>query len=405
MVRLAVRQIKVLAGSVLLLFAAAQAQAQTFTVLHRFTGPEGSSPAAGLTMDRAGNLYGTAMFGGDTQGYCYENGCGTVFRLARKNSGWVFSVLYTFSGPDGAVPMSRVMIGPDGALYGTTFEGGAFGDGVVFRLQPPATFCRAISCPWAETILHSFAGGSDGADPTYGDLTFDAAGNLYGTTQYGGPHNAGTVFELMPSNGHWAESILYSFQGMPDGVSPLAGVTFDAQGNLYGTTYGGGTNGAGTVYELMHSSSGWTETLLHTFTGFDSPDGELPAAGLISDTAGNLYGISSSGYLDDGGAAFELTPSNGGWAFNVIYDFNAYQGSFGAMTFGPDGKLYGTLLIGNVDVFQLTRSGGQWTQTGINGGPGGFPFGNVIFDPSGTIYYTAAGDGGVESGLVVEITP
>ncbi len=158
------------------------AQAQTLSVLHSFTsGGGGAYPGAGLSMDRAGNLYGTASEGGVVTDSC-PNGCGTVFKLSLKNSSWVLSPLYSFrGGTDGLTPNARLTIGPDGNLYGTTLFGGQGNCipgphcGVVFRLRPPTTACMSFLCPWMETILHSFAGGADGGQPA-GDLSFDQAG-------------------------------------------------------------------------------------------------------------------------------------------------------------------------------------------------------------------------------------
>jgi uncharacterized repeat protein (TIGR03803 family) len=158
------------------------AQAQTFTVLHNFTGPEGARPPAGLTMDQAGNFYGTASLGGYTGGGCY-NGCGTVFKLTRKNSGWVLSRIYAFTGPDGAIPQSRVIIGPDGSLYGTTTYEGAEGAGVVFNLRPPVAACKSALCPWTETVLYSFQGGSDGLHPNM--VIWSSTGRGISTAQPG----------------------------------------------------------------------------------------------------------------------------------------------------------------------------------------------------------------------------
>lgn len=183
-----------------MLTVASIAHSQTFTVLHNFTnGSDGGEPQVGLTMDRAGNFYGTTSTGGNTTGNCaiqHPFGCGTVFKLSRKGSGWILSTLYTFSGPDGANPHGRVIIGPDGTLYGTTPNGGEFGYGTVFNLRPPAAICKSAQCPWTETVLVSFGGFTDGRQPTFGDLVFDGDGNIYGTTPYGGQGNRGTVYEL-----------------------------------------------------------------------------------------------------------------------------------------------------------------------------------------------------------------
>ena len=378
-------------------------QAQTFTVLHQFTGPDGTTPLAGLTMDRAGNLYGTAYLGGQGLGYC-NLGCGTVYKLTHTASGWVFSTLYFFTGDDGANPRARVVFGPDGALYGTTTQGGVNGRGVVFQLRPPANFCHAVQCLWTETILHTFAiGGNYGAYPGKGDLVFDSAGNIYGTTEDGGDSFGGTVYQLVRSNGSWTENVLHSFSGGNDGSRPLAGLVMDNQGNFYGTTQSGGSTQAGTVYQLTHSGSGWTETVIHSFD--DNTEGSIPYGGLIFDAAGHLYGTTSTGGPGFAGGVYELTPSGGGWTSNVLYSFSAYIGSRASLTFGPNGELYGTLNLGDVDVFQLTQSGGQWNLTGIKGRTNDDPEGNVILDAQGHLYTTGSQGGPNQDGLVLEITP
>ena len=158
---------------VLSVAASRAAQAQTLNVLHTFSGGgDGDAPSAGLTIDKAGNLYGTTLYG--------AAGYGTVYKLSHSGSGWVLSTLYTFQGGnDGGYSQARVIFGPDSGLYGTTSAGGSLGNGTVFELRPPATACKSVSCPWAETVLYPFQGGSDGISPEYGDLTFDPMGNLY----------------------------------------------------------------------------------------------------------------------------------------------------------------------------------------------------------------------------------
>lgn len=322
-------------------------------------------------MDKAGDLYGTASTGG------YETcapTCGTVFKLTRKGSGWVLSPIYAFSGPDGDTPQSGVVIGRDGNLYGTTSAGGTAGAGVVYRLQPPATACRAALCPWTETVLHSFAGNPDGSGPGYGPVVFDQAGNIYGTTLGGGANYGGTVYELSPANGGWTEKVIYSFGNSdPDGKQPEAGVSFDTAGNLYGTTTGGGSYySPGTVFELTPSGSGWTENVLYSFP--DGSHGYGPYAGITVDGAGNLYGATGVGSI----AVFELTPSNGGWAIQWLYKLNAFYGPSESLSFDPSGNLLGTVFEGNPEVIRLTPSNGQWTITGFNGSAGAFPQSNVL---------------------------
>ena len=384
----------------LMIVAVSEAQAQTYTALHKFTGPDGDYPAAGLSMDRAGNLYGTASQGGNFND-CDGAGCGTVFELERKASGWIFSVLYAFSGPDGQYPLDRVILGPDGNLYGTTPSGGAYGYGVVFRLQPPPTVCKATLCPWTETVLHSFTGGSDGAIPDWGDLAFDQAGNIYGTTPAGGSSTCtggcGVVYELSPSNG-WKETVLYSFQNGTDGANPSAGIIFDQAGNLYGTAPGGRYGGV--VYELSRSAGGWVETTLANLQS------SAPVGGLIFDSAGNLYGATLSPYGTGGPMVYELSPASGGWTLQEIYNFaGVEEGSHAQVTMDPAGNLYGTLVDGWPEVFRLTQESGQWTLTGFNSGAGESPYGNVVLDTSGNLYTTASAGPVGYAGVIFEITP
>ncbi len=201
---------------------APSAQAQTYQVLYTFdTGPNAWAPGAGLSIDAAGNLYGTTVRGGG-QGDCPgPGGCGSVFQVTPTGSGWVETLLHGFNGPydfgrgpgsfaatDGAYPYSRAIIGPDGSLYGTVLQGASGDAGTVYQLTPSGG-------GWSENVLHRFTGGSDGGSP-YGDVAFDEAGNLYGTTVGGGPYSWGTVFRLARSGSGWTKSILYSFQGGTD---------------------------------------------------------------------------------------------------------------------------------------------------------------------------------------------
>jgi uncharacterized repeat protein (TIGR03803 family) len=257
------------------------------TTLHTFLGEaDGASPSE-VGLDPAGNLYGTTAFGGDAgcgDGY----GCGVAFELNARGHE---SILHTFTGsPDGANSYNAGLLrDSSGVFYGETDGGGSNGAGIIFKLAPQPRACASVLCPWHETILHQFSGGSgDGAGP-YGDLIEDSNGNIYGTTIAGGSMGFGTVFKL-DSAGN--ESILYSFGNLPDGQYPSGALLLEA-GNLYGTTSGGGTGNAGTVFELSPSGSGWTEQVLYDFTG--GSDGAVPYAGLIADEQGNLYGTASAG--------------------------------------------------------------------------------------------------------------
>lgn len=388
------------------------AQAQTFKVIYNFTGgQDGSYPEAGLTMDKAGNLYGTAYQGGGTNR-------GTVFKLAHKGSGWALSPLYSFTGrEDGGAPIARVVFGPDGSLYGTTEFGGyncGSGCGTVFNLKPPVAFCRSVLCPWTQTVLYRFSGSSDGANPGFGDLIFDQAGNIYGTTYFGGNNAQGVVYELTPSNGSWTERAIYLFTGSSDGGNPYSGVIFDKAGNLYGTAWAGGANGYGTVFELTPSGSGWAENTLHALQSVT--DGGQPFGGVVFNSAGNVYGGTGSGGPGSGGTVYELMPSNGGWTFDVLYSFTSsgyLPGPHGNLTMDASGNLYGTTTKdgthGAGSVFKLTPSNGGWTETDLydftGGSDGGIAYGSVLIDASGNLYGTASAGGANGYGVIWEITP
>ena len=397
------------------------AQAQTFTVLHNFTGgPDGSQPEAGITMDSSGNLYGTAGAGGEAGG-CGGLGCGTVYKLARRGSSWIFSPLYSFTGgSDGACPVARVILGANGSLYGTTFAGGdAYGGngaGVVFNLRPTAHLMGSVFSPWTETVLHTFAGGSDGANPT-GDLIFDHAGNLYGTASCTTAICRGSVYELKPAGGGWTETILYAFSVGSDGYYPIGGVIFDNAGNLYGVTNAGGIFW-GTIFELTASGSGWTETVLHNFQS--ASDGAFPVGGLISDSSGNLYGTTGAYGPQGGGAVFELSPSNGIWTFDLAYDFHcsgdicySLPGPQANLFMDSSGNLFGTTTqdgaYGYGNVFKLTPQAVGWTYTSLHdftgGSDGAVPYSSVLEDANGNLFGTAAEGGTYGKGVVWEITP
>jgi len=402
------------------------AQAQTYTVLHNFADTvDGAAPWAGLTMDKAGNLYGTTFFGGYIDGTCDPGGCGAVFKLTHKGSGWVFSPLYSFQGNnDGALPTARVIIGPNGILYGTTSSGGGWNGGTVFSLRPPVAVCKTSVCSWNESVLYSFANFLDGSIPGYGDVIFDQAGNLYGTTTQGGSGTCGAapcgvVYKLTPSNGGWTENVLYNFTGTSGGNGPNAGVIFDQAGNLYGTTSAGGNPGCnglgcGTVFQLTPSASGWTENVLYSFQ--NGSDGANPIGGLIFDPSGNLYGT-TGGVAKGTSTVFELTPAIGNWNFAMLHNLGGSGGSTASLIMDAAGNLYGTSLNGGAygsgAVFKLAPSGGGWTYTSLHdfcagGAPcrdGAQPWGNVVLDANGNLYGTASAGGTSDYGVVFQITP
>ena len=356
---------------------------------------------AGPTMDANGTLYGTTEYGGI--GSCYV-GCGTVFAVRRTDSGWQGHIIYEFNGEDGGPPRSRVIIGPGGLLYGTTIGGGGGGQctvwgpgcGTVYSLTP------TLSGPAVETVLYRFQGASDGSGPN-AEVVFDQAGNMYGTTTYGGDYGLGTVFKLTRSGSEWTETAIYSFTGGLDGESPFTPLTFDAAGNLYGTATAGGSGGQGTVFELSPSGDGWTETTLYSFTGGN--DGGLPYGGVVFDGAGNLYGDTSDyGPPGDAGTAFELTPAGGSWVFTLLAGFPYYGGGGQGTSPGPhaslardqEGNLYGTTFLDGPlqggTVFKLARNGSGWTYTDLLNSRDD-PSSNLIFDRQGNLYFTAYGGG------------
>jgi len=319
--------------------------AWTETVLHFFQGApsDGSSSWASLTIDRSGNLYGTTAGGGTFDS-------GTVFQLtppASPGGSWTESVLYSFQGgSDGDQPWNgSLVLDSGGAIYGVTRSGGASNNGTVFQLVPPSS----PGGTWTENVLHSFAGGTDGSSPV-GGLVFGRAGVLYGTTSVSTKNRGGTVFAIAPPSspgGDWTEKVIYHFQGGSDGASAQCNLVFDSQGNLYGTTDLGGSQGAGTVFKLTAASGApWTHTVLYNF-GFDTV-GAYPVAGVTFDHAGNLYGTTSFAGVSNNGTVYKLSPpstSGGAWTTSLVYDFQDRPDAeepFAGVVFGWGNALYGT---------------------------------------------------------------
>src|SRR5882672_3956654 len=351
---------------------AVSARAQTETTLHSFANDaNGYNPVASVVFDAAGNLYSTTSEGGNSTNCSV--GCGTVFELSpASGGGWSQSIVHTFVGAkDGATSFTGLT--PDGAgnffgvtSQGATFVPGTLGYGTVFRLSPKS------GGGWNETIVHAFTGGVDGANP-YGQLILDSAGNLYGTAHNGGNAscNCGVVFKMtkQPAGGY-KETILHTFSAK-DGAHPSAALVFDSAGNLFGTTtWGGsgctsGTCGVGEVFELSPvSGGGWKQTILHQFQ--DSVDGAYPNGALVFDSAGNMYSTAQYGGNRNDcsgsgcGTVFKLAPrSGGGWTFSVIHIFVGSDGSspLAGLLMDASGNLYGTGLAGGASncgvVFKL----------------------------------------------------
>ncbi len=390
-------------------------KAQTFTVLHNFTGgADGSVPFGGLILDGAGNIYGTASAGGFTGNNCTATGCGTVFKLTHRGSGWTFAPLYDFQGnSDGAAPYAGVTIGPNGTLYGTTILGGGDAGGTVFNLSPPARATGNVLGGWAETVLYRFScasNESDGCNPAYGSVIFDPAGNIYGTTYQGGAPcddgSCGTVFKLTPSGGGWTITA-YDFPGRDYGGNPLSGVVLDASGNLSGTTSYDGCC-APVVYQLTPAGSSWSESTLYTFALSANPQG-----GVILDGSGGFFGTTFS--TDSPSTVYELSPTGAEWTYSLLYNFSGSDnpGPESGVVQGADGSLYGTTCgdgtFGNGSVFKLTPVQGGWTETDLydftGGDDGACPVGGVALDANGNIYGTTAYGGSYSYGVVWELTP
>lgn len=332
----------------------------TEKVLYSFRGAtanDGVLPLAGLVMDSSGNLFGTTSTGGASQ-------AGIVFELVSLNGSYVERVLHSFVGGlsgDGQGPQAGLVMDSNGNLFGTTVVGGDSGDGTVFELVNS-------SGSYTESVLYSFKAGNDGGLP-YADLIMDSSGNLYGTTSLGGAFNIGTVFELVNSSGNYTESVLYSFKGgNDDGRGPIVGLIRDAAGNLFGTTQFGGAStscgtklGCGVVFELAFSNGSYTETVLHTFTGLSGNDGGTPL-GLIMDSSGNLYGVTEVGgtsntCVDGCGTVFELVASPQGYTETVLYSFPTFAGD-GLV---PDAAL---VIDSSNNLYGITSSGGFTTPAG-----------------------------------------
>ena len=385
-------------------------------------------PLSGLIFDDRGALYGTLSLNGyrdapygtlsqneDELGGGLFDGTGGVFKLAPSGSGYSESILWNFGGEnDGASPAAGLIFDDKGALYGTTSAGGYNGSGTVFKLTPSGS-------GYSESILHSFSGGSDGANP-YAGLIFDNKGALYGTTSAGGYNGSGTVFKLTPSGSGYSESILHSFSGGSDGANPYAGLIFDNKGALYGTTSAGGYNGSGTVFKLTPSGSGYSESILHSFSG--GSDGANPYAGLTFDDKGALYGTTAGGGSNGFGTVFKLTPfgSSGYYSEKILLSLSGRKGGkepHAALILDKKGALYGTTVGGGYygfgTAFKLTPSGSGYSQRyservlhNFNFNNGAWPEAELTFGTTGALYGTASGGGnhGFDSlGTVFELAP
>ena len=403
------------AFTALLMLASSAFAASTEKVIFNFTA-DYSNPAYSLTADQAGNLYGTAF-----DGTKYPNGA--VFELLANQNGWTETPLFFFNGTNGGFPSTKLLLDRQGNIYGSTYQGGSSGFGVIFELSPS-------NGKWNYTILYNFQNGTDGQGP--GNLIFDAAGNIFGTTSVSAT-SSGTVFGLKRptgQNGSWTLHTLHTFNGT-DGFAPNS-LTFD-RGNLYGTTAEGGSSSyAGTVFKLQHEGASWNYSLIYAFA--NGNDGAFPQSISSNQITGVLYGVTQTGGASNDGVVFAVTPdSEGGWTESVVYTFTGGtdgSGPVAPLTVGLD-KLYGTTNSGGDAsactflypspgcgvVFEIVPSTGMETVLhAFTGAPsdGAGPEGSgVIFDKGvlyGTTYYGGTGqcsDNGsvVGCGTVYSVNP
>ncbi len=401
--------------------------AGAFANLHSFAGGEGQNPYAGLVQATDGNLYGTTSSGG-------TNSNGTVFRITTAG---VLTTLHSFAFlADGAFPYAGLLHGTDGNLYGTTSQGGAGGNGTVFKITTAGALTTLYSFAWsvgasptadlaqgsdgdfygttsqggatgngtvfkitpagALTTLHSFAG-SDGESP-YAGLVQGTDGNFYGTTIYGGTSSIGTVFKITPAG---ALTTLHSFAGS-DGANPQASLVQGTDGNFYGTTYQGGTSDFGTVFKITPAGA---LTTLHSFAG---SDGAYPSAGLVQGTDGNFYGTTYQGGTSDFGTVFKITTAG---VFTILHSFAGSEGQnpYAGLVQGTDGNFYGTTSSGGASglgtVFKITPAGVLTTLRSFAGSDGSSPYAGLVQGTDGNFYGTTNQGGANGYGSVFKITP
>ena len=384
------------AGAAGLLASATSASADVSeTILHTFAGgTDGSDPLCPLIQASDGSYYGTTSGGGDAKGD------GTVFKIDPSGT---YSVLYRFgaSQNDGASPNGGLVEGSDGNLYGTTLAGGTSQYGTVYKLTPTGT----------ETVLHSFAGGTDGSGPI-GEMVFGSDGLLYGTT-YGNDSSSadGTIFSLGTDGGDYA--VQYSFASKPtvSGEHPLAGLTPDGSGKFYGTTSIGGANNAGTVFLFTSGSPSGSLSLVHSYADRsvhdDGQDGSY--APVVLDGQGDIYGTTSIGGNFAEGTFYEITPSK---TESILHNFIKQEDGetpYGGVIFANDGNFYGTLNGGGANgegaVYQMTTQG---TYTSVYDfttatSDGNAPFRGLLEDEDGSLLGTTPTGGSSNNGVIYKL--
>ena len=365
------------------------------TSLCSFGVNDGAYPSAGLVQGSDGMLYGTTYNGGKLGGIGFSphnltlTGYGTVFQITTNG---MLTSLYSFSGSDGRNPQAGLVQGSDGYFYGTTDYGGTARGGTVFKISPTG----------ALATLHSFTGDNDGANPAAG-LVQGSDGNLYGTTEFGGPYEdifPGTVFKIS-TNG--ALTTLYSFTGGNDGANTAAGLVQGSDGYFYGTTDYGGTNNAGTVFKI---SSNGAYTSLYSFTG--NNDGGWPNAGLVQGSDGCFYGTTDYGGTNNAGTVFKIS---GNGALSTLYSFtggNDGGNTAAGLVQGSDGYFYGTTGGGGTNgygtVFKISPNGALTSLYSFTGGnDGANPQAGLLQGSDGNFYGTTFHGGAGGAGTVFRL--
>jgi uncharacterized repeat protein (TIGR03803 family) len=367
---------------------------------------DGRNPEAALIGDANGALYGTTINGGDLR--CFK-GCGTVFKLTPSGSRYQESIIYSFHGtPDGFNPAAGLITDSSGSLYGTTVNGGTNDWGSVFKLTPTEQ-------GYVESTIYSFTGDPNGSHPL-ASLFEDKTGALYGTAEDYGPTIYGIVFKLTPSGGGYTFRVLHAFHFGWDGAYPGASLIGDGTGAIFGTTESGGAkaDGNGTVFKLTPIGNGYNFNILYTFTG--GSDGATPRAALLAD-AGSLYGTTENGGAAGKGTVFKLTPSGSGYIESVLHSFEG--GADGHHPVAPlitdsTGSLYGTTEgVYNAQrfgtAFKLMPSGNGYDYSVLHlfegGADGGIVDASLIEDDIGRLYGTTYVGGTVGLGTVYRLAP
>jgi uncharacterized repeat protein (TIGR03803 family) len=382
------------------------------SVIYSFTGgSDGSNPYASLIQASDGNLYGTTRVGGS--GGCNDflgPGCGTAFKISNPTTSPAESVIYSFTGgSDGSYPHASLIQASDGNLYGTTYGGGSSGCGgagcgTVFKISNPATSPT-------ESVIYGFTEGADGSNP-YASLIQASDGNLYGATAGGGSRGAGTVFKISDPTTSPSESVIYSFLTGNDGINPNASLIQASDGNLYGTTSYGGPNGAGTVFEISNPTTSPVESVIYSFTA--GSDGGRPLASLIQAFDGNLYGTTQFGGSGGWGTVFKISNPTTSPAESVIYVFTLIDGAkpYASLIQASDGNLYGTTQFGGPNrigtVLKISNPTTSPTESVIHdftgGADGDWPQASLIQASDGNLYGTTYYGGSNNLGTVFKIS-